>query len=47
MNLSWFDDWRFDMRRWPAFHENRNATGRLATAKAPIIREPAVLLHGK
>jgi hypothetical protein len=29
MNLSWFDDWRFDLRRRAAFHETAGFPGRL------------------
>jgi hypothetical protein len=47
MNLSWFDDWRFDMRRWRAFRETRSATGKFPAAKAPIIGDQPALLHGK
>jgi len=28
MNLSWFDDWRFDLRRRAAFHETGRFRGR-------------------
>jgi hypothetical protein len=44
MNLSWFDDWRFDLRRRAAFHE---------TAGVPRPPEPLIIkerpqgLHGK
>ncbi|WP_317661618.1 hypothetical protein [Pseudomonas sp. KU43P] len=47
MNLSWFDDWRFDMRRWLAFHEHFGFTGKFPAAKAPIIGDQRVPLHGK
>ncbi|MEN4825064.1 hypothetical protein ABEH27_00930 [Pseudomonas sp. P39-UII1] len=47
MNLSWFDDWRFDMRWQQAFPESSMFTGNFAAAKAQIIRDQPVLLHGK
>jgi len=28
MDLSWFDDWRFDQRRRAAFHESAGFPGR-------------------
>jgi hypothetical protein len=28
MNLSWFDDWRFDLRRRAAFHQTTWSPGR-------------------
>ncbi|RCL28259.1 hypothetical protein C6A77_07490 [Pseudomonas sp. AFG_SD02_1510_Pfu_092] len=37
MNLSWFDDWRFDMRGSTAFREHREAA-RFRYGKASIIR---------
>ncbi|HDS1697346.1 MULTISPECIES: hypothetical protein [Pseudomonas] len=36
MNLSWFDDWRFDMRGPTAFREI--ARGEVRHGKKPIIR---------
>ncbi|QPN44306.1 hypothetical protein I5S86_22635 [Priestia aryabhattai] len=47
MNLSWFGDWRFDMRRRLVFHEARRIAGRLAATKTLIIKDHPVPLHGK
>ncbi|GLH32563.1 hypothetical protein BR1R5_19500 [Pseudomonas sp. BR1R-5] len=47
MNLSWFGDWRFDMRRRLVFHETRRIAGRLAATKTLIIKDQPVQLHGK
>jgi len=45
MNLSWFDDWRFDLRQWAAFHETRLRVSQVA--KGAIIKEASAHLHGK
>jgi len=48
MNLSWFDDWRFDMRGSTAFRDNRTLAANGAAVR-PIAGKPAPtgIAHGQ
>jgi len=47
MNLSWFDDWRFDMRESTVFRENPSVAA-IGAAVRPIAGKPAPtgIAHG-
>jgi hypothetical protein len=41
MNLSWFDDWRFDLRRRAAFHQTTWSPGRQSKDYKGAVRTAA------